>query len=195
MENPSVCGSHKCENSYGTFLCVESPTTQSPLKESTTTEYSNKIEKDVDEDTDDKKEVESIRNIEDEEDEKSNESETENERDQDEDIDEIVENEEGGETDNHDTYSTPEVMIPTPEITKESSTTEVSKTTSSQVESEDDSGEENYKEDEQNTSFQEEKKQMHHQSSTDTSNVGSECDNGLRLDHNGKCVGEWNWWR
>jgi hypothetical protein len=60
---------------------------------------------------------------------------------------------------------------------------------SGQVESEIESGEDS-NEDEERSDVEE--VESHHQSSTVKSDVGVECDDGLRLDGDGKCVGEEN---
>lgn len=197
LENLSICGSNECENSYGTYTCIEPRKTQpTSTTTTTTTEVSQTVEEnDDDENIPDVGKVENNRipkGEDEEEGERSGESETEIEKaDQREDIDNSIEKQEK-EVDEIETDSTPGLVIPTPETTKEPSTTEMSNTILGQIESENESGEDS-NEDEQHSDVEEEHEkhpQIHHQSSTVTSNVGSKCDNGLRLDSNGKCVGE-----
>lgn len=85
-------------------------------------------------------------------------------------------------------HATPEPVNPPP------STTETTHEASGQVESENEneSGEDS-DDDERRSDVDEGKhSDVHHQSSTVKSDVRSECDDGLRLDSDGKCVGEYN---
>lgn len=85
--------------------------------------------------------------------------------------------------------STPDPVIPSIESAREPSTTTEMTNEIRGVESENDSGEESNEDEaeEEETRGSE----LHHQSSTVTANVGSECDDGLRTDGEGKCVGEY----
>lgn len=102
-------------------------------------------------------------------------------------------NEEEAEVENN---STPDPVIPSIESTRElSTTTDMSnEIPDRRVESENDSGEDSNEDEERSEVEEEETKgtELHHQSSTVTSNVGSECDDGLRADGEGKCVGEYS---
>lgn len=205
LENPSVCGDRECENTYGTYTCVEPPTTQAPSTTTTTevsmtsstteatSEFPEILEK-VDEGFSDVEDVETneIPEGEEEEDDERSQEESQPEMiESSEDIDDIIEIQH--EVIKEETHSTPEAITLTPasEIPREPSTTDMSNEISGQNESEIESGEDS-NDDEEHSEVEEEKHTeiMHHQSSTVKSNVGSECDDGLRLDSNGKCVGE-----
>lgn len=85
--------------------------------------------------------------------------------------------------------STPDPVISTIESARESSsTTEMNNEIPGRVESENDSGEDSNEDEEHSEEIK--GTELHHQSSTVTSNVGMECDDGLRTDGDGKCVGE-----
>lgn len=92
--------------------------------------------------------------------------------------------------------STPDPVIPSIESAREpSTTTEMSnEIPDRRVESENDSGEDSNEDEERSEAEEEETKgtELHHQSSTVTSDVGIPCDDGLRTDGDGKCVGEYS---
>lgn len=202
MENPSICGGNECVNTYGTYTCIEpqtstteeaTTTTTTTHPPSTTTAAPIESEEEEDDDTDNVDENNEIPEI-DREPERSHESERES--DKEEDIDNSVET---GEIDNEvtESRSTPEPAIPTSPSREESpSTTEGNHEIVRPNESENESGEgsegdDDY--DERRSDVEEEKhSELHHQSSTVKSDVRTECDDGLRLDSDGKCVGEWN---
>lgn len=243
LENPSICGDSECENSYGTYRCIELPTTttttttttEKPAYEETTAEevykydkIANKIENDdKDEGTEEGGNSEENENDDREDENESRESVTKENVDreinkipeassrQDEDVDE----ENSAETSDIDNEIPEAVYIShsTPEPVKSTTTTEdssfqIHSTTITHryaaSENENESGENSANENEDNddntdndddgieeerhhSDHEEEYTRMHHQSSTVKSDQPNECDDGLRLDDTGNCIGEY----
>lgn len=94
--------------------------------------------------------------------------------------------------------STPEPIIPTSAQQESSTTTTMTEANHEiierRIESENESGEgsegDDYDERRSDVDEEEKHSELHHQSSTVKSDVSVECDDGLRLDSDGKCVGE-----
>lgn len=242
MENPSICGENKCENSYGTYTCIEPSTTSTTTTEQPTTistieesiEHnritdesqveSDHIQKSTsretdsddenDDDDDDEEESGNIKseteeNVDTEinkipeapsrrEEEEEKEIESEKVRQHEEDLDEENTTETRETIDDdipeavHISHSTPEPVesttIPDSSLHIHSTTIShhyaVSETENESVEN---SANEN---DEDEVDQEEEYTQMHHQSSTVKSDLQNECDDGLRLDDTGNCIGK-----
>ncbi|CRK94788.1 CLUMA_CG008282, isoform A [Clunio marinus] len=216
LENPSICGANVCENSYGTYTCIEPSTTQPSTTAAvlfSTTELSHETKRE-DENISDVVEVEynEINKEKDENDDEeddyfeerleSGKSESEIEKvDLDEDNDATVVSQHE-KSDVHNEISEAESTSPhvsevmetstISTIASTSTTTEMNNEIPNEVENENDSIEDP-NEDEQYSDVDEEEENerstdLHHQSSTVKSDFGSECDDGLRLDSDGKCV-------
>lgn len=207
-ENPDICSGNVCENSYGTYTCLEPLVTQSPssTSSSTTIESTSRTEyKEEDEEVDtpgndaDDEESDIEESIREPNEITENSVESENEKVEQE-MDNTIETQhhytkididnDVTETESHSTTE-PMITTLTPEIIV-ISTTDMSNEILGEDESENISVED--KDDERGSDSTEEKEhqiELHHQSSTVKSDLNSKCDDGLRLDENGKCVGEY----
>lgn len=185
LENPSICGGNECENSCGTYTCVEpstispTPSTTTIIEPTTTTEMPREVERGDDDNTSDAVEGTEIT--------EKNEGEEEEEEDEEKlPPENEIESEKFGQYENvvensHETrHSTPE---PSSSISTAEPSTIMENEISGQVESDNESGEGSNDDGRPET-------ELHHQSSTVRPDVGrgSECDDGL--DGDGKCVGE-----
>ncbi len=224
MENPSICGENKCENSYGTYTCVE-PTTSTAKatffeEEKEDNEFSQEDNKSESDEKDleinnaseeietslsgneiesDKVHIDDNKSSEEEEGEDSagEKEDFENENSIDDTREEI---ESDNEIPEDHTPSPPppsstiETHLKFPTSTEKSDRESGSESESNESEKNlEESGEEDEDEgdeEEENPSIVE--TGMHHQSSTVKSDLQNECDDGLRLDDSGKCVGELN---
>lgn len=219
-ENPSICDEKKCENSYGTYTCIEPPTTTTTTSTSTTTvPTTTEIEEEDEEDVAEGNEVSSRET--DEEGNKSEaegrteseinkiseeietpfENEIESEKvheDNDENSSEGEDEREDLENSIDDTREEIEQATEIPEIIVHSTTQHTTSTSETYLvhpstETEDESNEdEDLDNSEEETTYTPPVTRMHHQSSTVKSNLQNECDDGWRLDDSGNCVGEWN---
>ncbi|KAG5677774.1 hypothetical protein PVAND_007505 [Polypedilum vanderplanki] len=212
LEDPSICGSFQCENSYGTYSCVPPPTTETATTTSTTTEVPiiitttteeskvTLITKSPESDHDDDDDEEDER--EDENDDEDNKSETDEQGKEEinnkipeevptNSIEEIeIESEKVKEeksSENEIDNEIPEATTTTHHHHVKSESDEDSNTVDGNEKHSDIEKEEDEEEDDDDES---EHTRMHHQSSTVKSDLGNECDDGWRLDDSGNCIEE-----
>lgn len=207
LEDPSICGSFQCENSYGTYSCAPPPTTtttEEPMPPSSTTttigtattETEIEIEKERVPEIEDKNEIDDDDGSDEEEDNKSEAEESEINK-----VPEAPANGKESEAEDDEMESEKVQQQHRHEDSRENSIetredidNEIpAATTSTQRYVESESGEDSGNEDDggRHSDDETEHTRMHHQSSTVKSDLENECDDGWRLDDSGNCVGKW----
>lgn len=194
LENSSICGESECENSYGTYTCIEPTTTTTIQPPSTTTSayVTSSTTADPRDTETDESDVETNETPEEEVDEGSQENESEIGKV--EDIDDSHETQHEKIDINNEVVEVETSSPPAstnPASTSSETTTEMSNEIPGQVESEKESDEDSNGDEQHSDVDEEQEEAHHHQSSTVKSDVGAECDDGSRLDSHGKCVGEY----